>query len=639
MAKKNTGTFIIDDDVSKELREEISDQVLEDIGNMKSELAEREPILDKRRDFFEGRHHKYTNVIGQSLKQQEGHIQAVFNYIYKFCTKLHQSLTNSLPRIKIKSRNEADPIETARAEAVEDAIYKILNDNFFFNVLFKRTSINQIRDADFCLHCEVVEDEDKGRRIEISHVENMAKLMVFWDDQAGTSFSGIAFKDMWTLSKIKRTWGYTAEAYQEKPGEGTEKKGSHLNDQFGMFSTSNGTSPSSVPTGENKIPKAEVIPYWGYHVIDGKVKVLNLIYINRELVQFVVTDYKEIPWWVGHSFISTGKPWSVSFIDALGDPQIELNDRTGEEGDMIRIGAHMKFVAINMPDFDADSIKPGTGQVIYIEGENADFKPLTPTTGVFPSESYINRVLDHLHNIGLPKIALSSGSAPYTGRVAAIQYQPIVDLVTDLRIQHEIVFIQLIKTIQQYLIDYFPEMETMLTEHIMDDETGESYDGEMVIRDIEFDWENVLPLSRSDKVVDASTLYDRHAISTHTYLGESGFRNPSREIKKLKEEAKDPEMMALREKFSQFSTGAVKATIDAQKTAEQEAEKAGITQQQIDGSKDTGTPKANAPILTSEQNDGKRGVMTGTGTPTGQTASLKGNVAQTTQNINAQQGV
>jgi len=51
------------------------------------------------------------------------------------------------------------------------------------------------------------------------------------------------------------------------------------------------------------------------------------------------------------------------------------------------------------------------------------------------------------------------------------------------------------------------------------------------------------------------------------------------------------------------------------------------------------TPKANAPILSSEQNDGRRGVLTGTGTPTGQTASLRGNVKNTSQNLNAKGGI
>lgn len=633
---KNKGTLIIDDSVPKETRENISERVLGYIDQMKTELSEREPILQKRQDFFEGQHHKWTNVIGQTVKQMEGHILAVFNYIYRFCTKLHQSLTNSEPRIKIKPGDEASEVEVVRAEAVEKALYRVLSDNNFFSTIFKRASINQIRDGDFLLGCVVTEDDEAGKHIEITAVEDLKKVSVIWDDASGTSFTGVIFRDMWTLAKIKREFDYDAEAFSDKTQETNAQKGDHLKDQYGMLSQG-GSASVTVPTGQGKVPKGEIVDYWGLEVINKKIKVVNLVYINKELVQFYVTDYKKIPKFIGHSFISPGKPWSVSFIDGLIDPQIELNDRSSEEGDLIRIGAYMKFVVVNMPDFDPDSIKPGSGQVIFIEGENADFRPLTMNITPFPSESYINRVLDHLFNLGLPKIALSAGTAPYTGRVGAIQYQPVVDFVSDLRIQWEVVLRDLFRTTQQYFIDYFPEMHPIMREAIMG-EDGEIIEGDFIIRDIQFDWDNVLPLSRSDKVVDASTLYDRHAISTSTYLEEAGFRDPTSEIKKLKNEAADPEMMTLREKFSQLSSGALKAQLDAQKVAAQTQEELGAAGA-IGGENTGATPASPKPLLTTEQNSGRRGVLTGTGTPTGQTATQKGAVAQATQNINAQQGV
>lgn len=635
---KQKGTLIIDDSVSQKIRDGISERVLKYIDDMKTEVAEREPIITKRQDFFEGRHHRWTNVVGQTMKQSEGHILAVFNYVYRFCQKLHQSLTNSVPRIKVAPKDEANEIETVRAEAVEKAIYEVLRQNKFFSVIFKRAAMNQIRDGDFLIGCTVQEDQKEGRHIEIQQSEDMIKALVLWDDAAGTSFTGIAFRDMWSLAKIKREFNYDAEPFSDRAMDQRESKGSHLRDQYGQFSST--VSPTvTVPTGQSKISQGEVVDYWGYEVINSEVKVVNIIYINKEMVQFVVTEYTKVPKWVGHSFISAGKPWSVSFIDPLIDPQIELNDRTGEEGDLIRIGANMKFVVVNMPDFDADSIKSGTGQVIYIEGEGADFRPLNMNVSPFPSETYINRVLDHMFNLGLPKIALSAGTAPYTGRVGAIQYQPVIDFVADLRVQWEVVMDELLVTIQQYFIDYFPELHPIMREYVVDETTGEATEGDLVIRDISYDWENVLPLSRSDKVVDASTIYDRHAISTHTYLEQAGFRDPSAEIKKLKAEAKDPDMMTLREKFSQFAKGAVSAQLDAQKEMMDAQEQGAQVQGQIADAASAGTSAANKPLLTSEQNDGRRGILSSTGTPTGQTATAKGAVDQVSQNMNAQAGV
>ena len=633
---KNKGTFVIDNSVSEKDRIEIADQIKNDIDNVsKTDVAEREGILKKRQDFFEGRHHIWTNVVGQTIKQQDGHIQVVINYISKFCQKLHQALTNKPPKIKIKPMDEADEVETLRSEAVEEAILKVFRDNMFFPIIFKRTGMNQIRDGDMEIECKVLDDDEKGKHIEIGWAEDLLKILVGWDDAAGSSYSWIAYRDLWTTSKIMREFGYEATPISDSKIQ-TEKKGSHLKDQYGVFASS--PSPNQVPSGQNTLPKARLVDWWGYRVIKKQLKVLNLIFINEDLVQFVVSDYKKIPRWIGHSFVSPGKPWSKSFIDDLIDPQVELNDRTGEEGDLVRVGAHQKFLVVNMSDFDADSVRPGSGQLIYLEGENVDFKPLPMSISTFPSDTYLNRVTDHLFNIGLPKITLSAGTAPYTGRVGAIQYQPFIDIVDDLRVQWEIVLTELIGTIQQYFIDYFPELAPIMREHISDPETGEGQDGDLVIREVQFDWENILPLSRSDKVIDSATLRDRGLISHATVLEEAGFRNPSGEIKKLKKEAADPELMTLREKFTQYSPGVVAAQLEAQKKAmemqEQNAETMGMIEQ---GSQPT--PKANAPILSSEQNDGRRGVLTGTGTPTGQTASLRGNVKNTSQNLNAKGGI
>lgn len=633
------GKFIIDDSIDQDTREKISEKVGETMTQMKSELSERSEIIMKRQDFYEGRHHKWTNVVGQTMKMQEGHIVAVFNYIARFCKKIEQTLTNKPPRITIKSKDEADEIETSRAETVETAIYAVLNENKFLDLIFKKLANNQVRDGDFVYECKVM-DENGKKRIVIQPNEDLMKVIVLWDDAQGSSFSGVIFTDLVSTAKILREYGYEAEPLPESEtkAEGNSK-GDHVRNQYGLMADGSGQTVS-VPTGQGLTPKARVVDYWGYEVINGEVKVVNVVQINKETVQLIATDYPKIPKFIGHSLVVAGKPWSKGFIDDLIDPQIELNDRTGEEGDLIRVGAHMKFLAVNMTDFDANSVKPGSGQVIFIEGENADFRPLQMTISPFPSADYITRVMEHLHTLGIPKIALASGTAPYTGKVGAIQYQPFADLIDDLRVQFGITFTDLIKTIQQYFIDYFPESHVFMREHITDPITGEQMDGELVIREVELDWDNVLPLSRSDKVVDASTVFDRGALSMHSYLGEAGFRDPGAEIKKLKKESKDEELQVLKQKFNQFSPGVVKAQLEAQKAQTENMENAAEVAGMIETAQNAGTPKGTpAPILNQSQNEKRRGISTSTGTPTGQTATPKGAVAQQSQNLNAQSGV
>lgn len=630
-------SFVIDQSISQELREKIFARVKQNVKQAEADSSERDPIYRKRADFYEGRHHNWTNVVGQGNKKQEGHILAVFNYVYRFCRKLSQSLTNVPPMIKVQPEDEANEIETSRSEAVEKAIHKVFKDNLFWSVLFKKLTDNQIRDGDFSLDCVVKEDDQDGKKkIIISANENMLKMSFGWDDASGTSYSFAAYTDMWSLAKIKRDFNYDAEPYKSVDESG-QKRGDHLSDQYGLMASVDPVD-IKVPSGENKLPKAKVVDYWGYEMIENKSKVINVILINDKPMQLMVTDYKRIPKFIGHSFLVAGKPYSKSFIDDLVDPQIELNDRMSEEGDLVRIGSHMKFLAINLQDFDPTSVSAGSGQVIFIEGENADFRPLPMNITTFPSDSYINRAKEALFDLGIPKIGLAAGTAPYTGKVGAIQYQPIIDTVAELRIQWEVVLTQLTEMIQQYFIDYFPEMAPVMAESIYDETTGTYTDGDPVIRKIDFDWDNILPLSRSDKVVDASTMRDRSTISLYTYLEQVGFRDPSKEIKRLKKEFNDQELVSLLAKFQQFSPGAVKAQLDAQRAqvAAQEEMAGESAAMSAPTETNTSTP---APILNQSQNEGRRGISSSTGTPTGQTATPKGAIAKTSQNMNAANGV
>jgi hypothetical protein len=594
---------------------------------------EREKIYRKRRDFFNGRHHLYSNVVGLRGKERQGHILAVFNYTGRFCNRLVQALTNNSMRYKVRPEDESDMVESIRAESEEEFHRKVLRDNSFWEVVFRRNSMIQVRDADFALKC-VVEQNDKGEKeIKINWAENMEKLHVIWDDAAGTSFSAVIYKDLWTIEKIAREFdGYQAEPVNQ---DGSPAGESSQIDPYGTQSTSMANEERS-PTGKNMLPKAWVTDTWGWFKVFGEGnqpewKMCNIIKINKTIVQFVKTDYEHNPWMIGHSFDNPGRPWSKGFIDDLVDPQVELNDRMSEEGDMIRVGANTKYVVVNMPHFDATSVKPGSGQVIYIEGENADFHSLDVNINPFPTESYLNRTLEHLFNLGLPKIALAAGTAPYTGRVGAIQYQPISDMVDDLRNKWSPVLQELFKRIQSYAINFFPETKPFMMAH------GDQGDYGPVMREVDFEWDSVLPQSRSDSIVDASTLWDRDLLPLKTMLEMSGFQDPMNIIKQLKKENADPEMIALRTRFKQFSQGAVKATLEAQREQMDAQEATGAMQGAIDQASQTnGSAPATKPMLQKWQNSGRRGVPATNGVSgVGQTASQKGNLNQTTQNLRA----
>lgn len=612
-------------------------QMLKDI---QPDVDKRKPMYQKRRNMFEGNQQIYTNVVGLQQKETEGHIMPVFNYVKKMAKKLYQSVTNYPFRFRVEGEDESNEVELLRAEAVEKFIDKVLYDNRFYNVIFKRGTLTQIRDGDAAIKC-VVEDNAGGRDIKMYLCERPENLYVMWDDVQGTSFSAIAYVDEWTNERIKREYP-DVELTADRTTNITST-GSHDNDQYGLLSIA---SNSLAPDGANKVPKNKVVDFWIWAAFERDemgnpiYKVVNEVLIgtgdDSQIADFQVTDYRRLPWVFIHGEPNPGKPWSSAFIDILFDANIELNDRSGEEADVIRIGANRKFVIKNMPDFDAESLKPGSGQGIYIDGPDADFYPLPDSINIFPSESYKNSVMDHLFNLGLPKIALSAGPAPYTGRVGAIQYQAVADEVTDLRCAWNNALEDLFLMIQEYGIDFFPGVKEIFT--ISEEVAPGVYeDGDATPRRVTFDWDNPLPLSRSDAVVDAATMFDRKVLPIRMFLEQAGFKDPNRIIKELKKEWKDEDLIPIRSQFDNLADSILKKQNEAAREAAnlQEEIEAGLITQT--NSQSGNTPP---PILHSSQNQGqRRGVSNAKGVPVTGAASAAGSMRQVQQNNNAARGI
>ena len=620
-------------DASKKLRKEIMSGVRDFIKEVQPDVDNRKSAYKMRRDMFEGKHHLYTNVVGQGNKEQEGHVLPVFNYVSKIGRSLQRIISGSGFRFRIDPQDQLSEIESVRAETVESWLTRVLYRNKFMKSTLKRGALVQVRDGDFGLKC-VVEGEGEDKEIKIHHVEDMEKLYVLWDDASGSSFSKIAYVDLWSLDKIEREFpGIDInDLPSPRKDEKSSTQGDHGGDQYGTQYVGGTSGNDLAPSYLGKNAKYRIVDYWGWEKDkDKELIVSNMILIGEGseayIAQYDETDYSKLPWFIGHSEANPGKPWSSAFIDSLFDANIEINDRTGEEADFIRAGSNLKYIAKNMQDFDADSIKKSKQQVIYIEGEDADLYPLGIPVNIFPSESYKNSALDHIFNLGLPKVALASGPAPNTGRAGAVQYQPIADIVGDFRDAWDVVLQDLFDLIQEYGIRYFDELADMFTESISIGE-GKSEDGSMIVRDVHFDWDNPVPLSRSDKVIDAATLFDRKVLPTKVLLQEAGFEDTNRIMKEVEQEFKDQDMVPIRTRFEEFSEGVLKA--------QNEARKAQLGTEEAMLAAATGGTQPNPLMPGGEE---RRGVSSSKGVPTtGQAATTGGSNRQVQQNLNAKRG-
>lgn len=631
----------------KNKQEAIKKFAIQMIKDIQPDVDKRITIYKKRRNMFEGIQQGYTNVVGLQQKETEGHIMPVFNYVRRMAKKLYQSVTNYPFRYRVEGEDESNETELVRAEAVEKLIDKVLYDNKFFNVIFKRGTLTQLRDGDAAIKCVVEDDNGGGRDIKMYLCEQMENMYVMWDDVQGTSFSALAYVDEWTNERIHRE--YPKVKLTTDRTATSSSSGSHDNDQYGLLSSS---ANSLSPDGGNKVPKNKVCDIWVWAAFDkdengDKVyKVVNEVLIgtgdDSEIADFQITDYRRQPWVFLHGESNPGKPWSSAFIDPMFDANIELNDRSGEEADVIRIGANRKFVIKNMPDFDAESLKPGSGQGIYIDGPDADFYPLPDSINIFPSESYKNSVMDHIFNLGLPKIALSAGTAPYTGRVGAIQYQAVADEVTDIRCAWNVALQDLFTMIQEYGIDFFPDMKGIFTISEEVDE-GVYQDGDVAPRKVTFDWDNPLPLSRSDSIIDAATLFDRRVLPVRMFIEAAGYKDPNRIVKELIKEWKNPDLVPIRSQFQNLADAVLKKQDEATRIEAntQEEIAAEMAAQQPNTQPSTTPPTSTPPAMMHNfQNQGKkRGISNASGVPASGTVSQSGAMKQKQQNTNAARGV
>lgn len=247
-----------------------------------------------------------------------------------------------------------------------------------------------------------------------------------------------------------------------------------------------------------------------------------------------------------------------------------------------------------MNDFDPESIKTSSGQVIFVndpEGK-ARFEPLQTNINNFPDDQYNTRKLNQMFDMGLPKVSYGVLGAS-SGRSKAIDYQSSIELTQFKRDSWELALIDICEKIQTFgnfllgdQFDWFTNSE-----------------GEFITRDIEFDWSDILPVSQSDKIVNVANKFNMIGIPFATAFKELGYRNSEAMVAQLKAELADPDLMILRSKMWQLSSGLLQANNTAATMA-----------QGMNGDMGQPDPNQASATLTSGQNDSAKPMASKGGT-------------------------
>lgn len=549
------------------------------IGNYARDLdrdkSERIQIYKKRRDFYTGNQGSYSNITGiiRDTKQKKGHTNQVTNYAGKTIVKMAFALANNPPKLSTTPADINDGLETVRAQAVEDYIDSVFEHrrNKFWKKSYRRAVFHQGEYGDTAIKCYPEVDK---KEVCIELHDDMSTIIVGWNGNPG-DYDFVIVENYITPESVFDKYGIVVDkkALGKIKEDSNKATGSwQNNNQWATQGTSNGQT--ELPSGVTNLPKVKVQEFDSEDTYAIK--------IEDELVSLVFKDditYPKVKYWTIVSNIpNPPSPWSIADIDYLMDAQVELNENDNRSSDHLRVGNVQRYVAYNMSDFDAESLKTSSGQVIYVNDPDGKsrFEPLQTNINNFPDDQYYQRKISQMYDMGLPKVNYGSSTSD-SGRAKAVDYQSSIDLTQFKRDAWELALQEICEKIQifgNFLlgndVDWFQDAE-----------------GNFVTRNVEFDWTDILPISTSDKIVNIANKYNMIGMSLKQAYKELGYRNPEAMITELKNELQDPDLAIIHAKAWNLSNGLLQVQNNAAV-----AQQSNTPQQQ-------GTP-----TLTSDQNTG-----------------------------------
>lgn len=594
------------------------------ITQLSGDQTDRRSIYQVRRDFYVGDHARYSNIVGIQQKEKKGHANAVYNYAGKTVQKIAQKMCNNPPNITLpvdilyKPDDPTYEVEELRTQAVEDFIEDVLKRNKFTKRAYRRGAFNQSEIGDFALKvCPVPSGKDSEGNpifeIRITAIERMENLLVGWRGDDSKEFDFVIAEEEMSLQYIEEEYGIKVpeQFTKSKKQENSKQSGSghSNNNQWGTRNVG-GMNRALLPAENINVPTALVREYDDEN--------FYAIQIGGKLTQYVKKDGKTYPrmkfWIIGENIPNVGSHWSIADIDYMIDANIELNEASNDERDYVRVGANQKYVAYNMADFDPESVKTGSGGVIFVNDDGSGtthFEPLQTNVNTYPVDTYLQRVKKHIHDLGVPEVDFGSAHQS-SGRSKALDYQSLVDLISFKQDTWELVLTELIEKIQ--LLGFFYYKHKFFTDAKSD---------AFKVRYPEFDWSDIVPITQSDKIVNVLNKFQM-GLPFKLVFKELGYRDPDAVVNMLKQELKDSDLMILRSKLYTLAPGIL--------AAQQQAGMGAFAP-------DEAPPPANTPsaTLNTSQNEGResrlpqavRGGTTSYTSPTGR-------IAQEMQNQQAQ---
>lgn len=534
--------FKIDPGLERE-EDEWRERVMKWRRNLLKDKAKRVQNNNIRRDFFEGNQSKYTNIVGETKTEKDGHANAVHNLVRKFTTRMLFSMGNNSPQFIFRPLSKNDIKEAMRTQATEDFIAQVFWQNKFWTRSWLRSIQNQINYARFAY---VSYPDFTRNMIRIEHIENINNLMIGWQGN-NTEYDYTIYEEDRTVYSIQEDYGIKVKPKSQRTEESTS---SGHEDPY-REQTSSKRSNNRLDLNELEeldTPMATETQVW--------TPKYNILLINDHVVQLYKHDWGFNPVRVGGNIPNVGKREDISDIDDWIDPQIEFNQMRNDDRDFLRTAVNRKYRAHNMDDFDPQSLKTGSGQVIFTNNDE-DFQAVQDHVNTFPIDQAMRDTKEIMHLLGVPEIVLGQGiSSGVSGRAMAVGFNPYAELIVAKNKQQFDVLSDVCNDIQFFGHEYFkPKQGTNFflgPENVFEP------------RPVEMKFEETVPTTREDKQVGILNKKNARMISLRTAIEELGYTDPDAEIEKLKKEWADPELAPILANKTEILEGVIKAAVKAQ---------------------------------------------------------------------------
>lgn len=603
---------------TKKEQEQVSKKIDDTREDLTKDRDERKTVYTKRKDFYTGNQYQYSNINGiiKDSKMKKGHTNQVTNYAGKTVVKIAQSLSNNPPKLTGIPQDITEDIEVVRTQSVQDFVDLTLDskENRFWKTTYRRGAFNQSLLGDAAIKTYIKDD-----KIIICSYDDMSQVMVGWNGTDG-GYDCVIAESHLTAKAIYDLYGIKVNEKKIPEPQSASQQGDWDSNQWATKGNRMGST--NLPTGKNDIPTLKVCEY------DSKD--YYALKIEGELVELAYKDdisYPKVSYWTFiHNIPNPPSNWSIADIDYLTDVQVEMNDNDNRSSDYIRVGGVQRYVAYNMSDFDPESVKTSSGQVIFVSSPDgtAKFEPLATNVNNFPADQYHQRKLAQMYDMGLPKVNYGASGAD-SGRSKAMDYQSSIDLTIFKRDSWELALQDIIEKIQIFGHFLHPELDFF-----------NDVDGNFVVRNFEFDWTDILPVSQADKIVNIANKYSMIGIPLVQAYKELGYRNPEAMVEQLKKELSDPNLMILRSKQWPLSEGLLEAQNNAsmmQQTNMSETPPPGGIPP-AGNTPGAGNPNQPSPTLTTSENTATSKPMSAKGGTT-VFSSMQGMVDKARQNATA----